>query len=237
MLDALGVHPANREGAGLVPIDVHDLLLRIFLLGWNWAKVDILACEIPPTENGDAWRQFNQTLVDKSDELLAPISVDVLEAMTGRGSHTTALARCMKHATKGIHPELCSNGRVSISKMSETKPSLHEPIEKGLPVRLVRWQLVEAVPNLMDMLSRSGNTNHGVGREQTIMQGLGRCHHLMRTYRDKKRYTNREHGCDLPSPWLRGFREHLLYILGAPLWRYRWTKPSRFRVFLKNVTS
>ena len=121
MLDALGVHPDNREGAGLVPIDVHDLLLRIFLLGWNWAKVDILACEIPPTENGDAWRQFNQTLVDKSDELLAPISVDVLEAMTGRGSHTTALANFMKHATKGIHPELCSNGRVSISKMSESK--------------------------------------------------------------------------------------------------------------------
>ena len=27
-VDHVGVHPDNREGAGLVPIDVHDLLLR-----------------------------------------------------------------------------------------------------------------------------------------------------------------------------------------------------------------
>ena len=27
--ERVGVHPANREGAGLVPVDVHDLLLEI----------------------------------------------------------------------------------------------------------------------------------------------------------------------------------------------------------------
>ena len=30
----VGVHPDNRDQTGLVPIDVHDLLLRIWLKGW-----------------------------------------------------------------------------------------------------------------------------------------------------------------------------------------------------------
>ena len=46
------VHPDNRERVGLVPIDAHDLLLIVggplpTGKGWNWAKVDALAAELP----------------------------------------------------------------------------------------------------------------------------------------------------------------------------------------------
>ena len=47
--DKVGVHPSNREEVGLVPIDVHELLLRIVLAGWSWPTCDCLATEIPPT--------------------------------------------------------------------------------------------------------------------------------------------------------------------------------------------
>ena len=42
-VERVGVHPDNREGAGIVPIDVHDLLLRMFQDGFCMNKVDLLA--------------------------------------------------------------------------------------------------------------------------------------------------------------------------------------------------
>ena len=37
-VEKVGVHPDNREKAGLVPIDVHDLLLCIVKMGWSWVE-------------------------------------------------------------------------------------------------------------------------------------------------------------------------------------------------------
>ena len=42
-----GVHPDNREEAGLVPFDVHDLLSILYVKGWDDAEcTKALACEI-----------------------------------------------------------------------------------------------------------------------------------------------------------------------------------------------
>ena len=42
-----GVHPDNREQAGLVPFDVHDLLSILYVKGWDDAEcTKALACEI-----------------------------------------------------------------------------------------------------------------------------------------------------------------------------------------------
>jgi hypothetical protein len=160
--DKLGVHPDNRETAGLVAIDVHDLLLRIVHIGWNWSKVDILAAQIPPTEEGQRWRDFSVKVGASSDGLLAAVKPDELEACTGRGSHTTASVRCMLHGVPGIHEELCMDGNISLAKILETRPSMNEPIRKGLPVTRIKWEICAAVPQLMEMLSRSGNTSHSL---------------------------------------------------------------------------
>ena len=64
----VGVHPDNRDKAGLVPIDVHDLLLFICRQGWSWHECKgALASEIPPTPIGDEWRKFNEQLALGSD--------------------------------------------------------------------------------------------------------------------------------------------------------------------------
>ena len=42
-----GVHPDNREAAGLVPFDVHDLLSILYVKGWDDAEcTKALACDI-----------------------------------------------------------------------------------------------------------------------------------------------------------------------------------------------
>jgi hypothetical protein len=173
----VGVHPANRDFAGLVPVDVHDLLLRIAANGWCWEEVEALACEIPPIgEEGIAWRAYNMQLAATSDGLLAPVNGSLLEIVTGRGSHTTAAVRCMVAGTRGVHEELCIDGVVSRSKICERQPSMGDPISKGICYEVIRWQLVLAVPKLMEVLSRTGNSSHGVARVATILQGCKRVH-------------------------------------------------------------
>ena len=182
-VDFAGVHPDNREGAGYVPIDVHDLLLRIVNDGWSYLQVVALAAQIPPTPTGDEWRSFNERLAAGSNGLLAPVRKSFLEIVTVRGSHTTAAVRLYKHGAKGVHDSLCIDGIVSQSKIIEKRPSMAEPISKGLPYTIIKWQLVEACPRLMGFLARTGNSNHGVHRVATTLQG---CMSVYNSYKDQK---------------------------------------------------
>ena len=178
-VDKAGVHPDNREGTGLVPIDVHDLLLLIALAGWSWLQCNsALACEIPPNEIGEAWRANCKTLAEKSDGLLAPYNPGLLEVLTARGSHTTAAVRCYMYGTRGIHEQVCLDGVVSKSKIIERQPSMQEPLDKGIHYRVLRWQIAVACPRLMEVLSRTGNASHGVHRAMTALQGCKRMHML-----------------------------------------------------------
>ena len=112
-VDRVGVHPDNRQGAGLVPIDVHDLLQRIVAGGWNWLKVDAMASELPPDE-AEEWREFNENLANESMGLLPPIVKENIAIVTARGSHTTAAVRCMEYGSKGTDA-----------------PKTHPPLEAG----------------------------------------------------------------------------------------------------------
>lgn len=171
----VGVHPDNRDKCGLVPVDVHELLAIIVAAGWSWRECDgALACEIPPNALGISWRAFNDALAKKSDGYLADCASDHLEAVSARGSHTTAGVRCVQFGSKGIHDDLCTDGRISRSKIIERQPSMREPLDKGMKYIVIRWQLAEACPRLMEILSVTGNASHGAARLQTALQGCRR---------------------------------------------------------------
>ena len=180
-VDVVGVHPDNRERAGLVPIDVHNLLMRIFQDGFMMKAVDLLACEIPPTDEGEKWRVFNEVLAKGSAGLLPPVTGTFLQIVTARGSHTTAAVRCYKFGVRAVHDELALDGKVSSSKICEKRASMKEPLAKGMPYTIIRWQLVQACPKLMSVLARTGNLVHGVHREATALQG---CMSVLHAYQD-----------------------------------------------------
>ena len=53
------------------------------------------------------------------------------------------------------------------------------PLDKGMPYKVIKWELVEACPKLMAFLSRTGNLNHGVHRVATALQ---RCMAVFHAY-------------------------------------------------------
>ena len=87
-ISKVGVHPDNREGCMVVPIDVHDLLVRIVGDGWDESLVDALACKMPPSLAA-TWRAKNVALTENACGLLAPCVPDLLEIVTARGNRTT----------------------------------------------------------------------------------------------------------------------------------------------------
>lgn len=180
-VEGIAVHPENREGAMLIAVDVHDLCLEIVTRAWSFDKCSILACSMPKGTLGDAWIQKNLDVVKDSDGLLAPYNASMVKCFTARGSHTTAVVRCIKYASKGVHSELCGDdGHMSRAKIVERQPSMAQPLERGVPVDLVEGELAVACPKLMSVLSRVDNA-HGVGRVQTTLQNCFRIYRLLLT--------------------------------------------------------
>ena len=118
-VEQAGVHIDNREGTGMVPMDVHDLLLRIFQDGLNMKMVDCLATWIPESAEGQKWRDFNERLALESNGLLPPVQKSFLKIVTVRGSHTTGAVRCVKLGARGVHEQVCNEGHVSRSKSTD----------------------------------------------------------------------------------------------------------------------
>ena len=171
----VGVHPANREGSGLIAGDVHDLLLRIFFQGWSWAKcASALVCELPPGVVGESWRDFNTELSNSSGGLIPTPNKEEMFYFTGRGSHTTAAVRCMMYSATGIHDDLCDDGSISKAKIVHKQPSMQEPLDKGMRYSVLKHEICNACPLLMPTLSRLGNADHDVARKQTSFQACRR---------------------------------------------------------------
>ena len=168
-------HPDNREKRMLVAIDAQDLLKELCSRGWNPQRVDAMACELPPTGHPvrAEWIQKYDSVIKKSKNLLAPIeNEDELLLATGRGSHTTAAARLYDSKTpvKGVHSNLCHEGFISQSKIYELQPTMRYPIDNGIEYKTLYWEVAIACPQLMEFLSRSGNSVHGTYRKASTLQ-------------------------------------------------------------------
>ena len=207
-VDNIGVHPDNREQYGLVPIDVHDLLARIANDGWSFAAVDTMAAEVPPGKEGDAWRAFNESLAN-NNHLLPDIQGSFMTHVTARGSHTTAAIRLLKFRTKGVHPQLTDdNGYIDAEKVFKYRPSLRQPITKGIPYTIIKHELVSACPKLMKVFARTGNISHGVHRIATMLQG---CNALFLAYKETNSWAQAQaQVCQAQPPEFQEGVKHLI---------------------------
>ena len=128
--DHVGVHPCNRFGMGVSPVDCQSLLLEIAKQGWSYAETArAAAAEVPPGAEGELARRFNADLVACSDGLLAPQGVDAIEVLTVCCSHTAQGLRAAKNGAKGIHPEVCADGRLSRERLCELSPSMKDRLK------------------------------------------------------------------------------------------------------------
>ena len=169
-VDNVGVHPSNRGDSGLVPFDVHGLLFETFFEnGYNEEKWGCVAITTPPKDK-EAWLEINMGLNKKSNGLLPPISD--MELATGRGSYGIAALRACKVPTLSSNPDIADHsGHVSLHKIIDRQPSMRIPLERGVPIKVLRGEVEEAVPGLFKVISRAGNvTNSQYRYNPSILQ-------------------------------------------------------------------
>ena len=166
------VHPDNREGDMLVPSNSHDLLYRMVEDGFSFKKWKAFACKMPPpdSELGAKWRAENEKLQKESKGLLAPFKLDELEIASARGSHGSQALRNLKGAARSPYKNLAPDGYLNAAAVIAVKPSFKAPLEDGVPFDVIPYELAVAVPKLMEMMARLGNSGNDVYQEQTSLQ-------------------------------------------------------------------
>ena len=123
----MGVWPGNREWQGLILSDVMELQTEFCLQGWAKELVNACATEVPPSDVGGKWRDFNRILWAESDGVLAATNVDDLEIVTLRGSHSTSAIRNIKLGANCNDVRISHNGHLKTDAILEQHPSLKEP--------------------------------------------------------------------------------------------------------------
>ncbi|CAE7681438.1 unnamed protein product [Symbiodinium sp. KB8] len=148
------VHPHNRGGAMLSPLDVHDKGQKIVDLGFRRSLLtDSLAFELSPLEEKRREQvEANHDLSNKSGGLLAPVSGSE-RFMTVSSSHTTAfLKACMAKCKKP------GGGCLGLED-----EAMRDACKTGWPWLVVSWKAEHLVPGLPAFMQMVLNSVHSVG--------------------------------------------------------------------------
>ena len=79
--------PCNRDGYGVNPADVHEILSDITEVGWSHDAFDGILTDVEADEKDEVC-EYNEVQVAASGGMLAPIVRDEVDYMTLAGSHT-----------------------------------------------------------------------------------------------------------------------------------------------------
>ena len=173
----VAVHKDNRSGGGAEAYDVQTLLVMLSTQGWSSDETHgAMASEMAP--RGYKMRadqvSFNKDLAYHSDGHLPPFYEDQTKILAFACTHTVT---AIKSAKMGVKPtdasgnkEMCKDGKLSQALLLERAPSFQEPLQKGVFFTVIRWEIEEEVPELIEILMEAGNAGHHVERVLTDLQ-------------------------------------------------------------------
>ena len=151
----VGVSPLNRDGSGLNPMDVHELLGDITSAGWLEARVVAVAVE-PTCEAEIKW---NVNLFQQAAGMLGTLDPSQLKALSLAGSHTNAVLRCFDQEISHQGDEcICHKGKLSLELLKRRDPEFHRAVQEGLSWRVLSKNVAEQLPQLWSLVQRVGNT-------------------------------------------------------------------------------
>ena len=110
--------------------------------------MDAVAVEIPDGSEGDEIRRFNHKLVNMSSGRLGIRHADKLRAATLRGSQTNFASRIAADGVEHHSEGVTVDGKISIQKIQERDPGLHDVIVNGLPWRMITKAVAPEFPSI-----------------------------------------------------------------------------------------
>lgn len=169
----VGIHPRNRDGAGVSPQEVHCLLDDIIDHGFVKSKVEAVGIEIEDEEQ----RQWNNCFITSAGGALGKPDVEQIKVLSVCGSHTNMVLRVFVDAVEHHgNQDVCIQGKLSKATLKEKDPTFFEAVENGVTWEVVPSFIAKEFPQLADIIQQSGNAS--LNRGENELQMLRRLHNL-----------------------------------------------------------
>ncbi|CAE7851475.1 unnamed protein product, partial [Symbiodinium microadriaticum] len=115
----VGIHPCNRDGYGVNPQDVLDLIDSIVDVGFVKGKVHAVGVEV----ESDEVRRWNERLFASANGLLGQLQPEALKITSICGSHTNAALRLFRDQVAHNNELVTTGGRLSIEQLRLRDPA------------------------------------------------------------------------------------------------------------------
>lgn len=166
------IHPANRDGIGCYPTEVHALLSDIADAGWSWQEIRAVAVEIDPNDTRIA--AFNAGLVQQSNGLLPPLGSGKFASLSA--THTNLVLRLFDANWTSEDTRFVTNGKLSSQKLKEHDVEFHDAVTNGLTWDILSSQVLDEFPQLAGLIQLTCNTSAQLMRRETELQLAKRIH-------------------------------------------------------------
>ena len=163
-------HPNNRSKLGLNAFEVHRVGQKVVVIGFSREELRGAVCieMMPDSEKNMAQLKFNEELVSKSDEMLAPIGGGEKYLSLG-GGHMCAFIRAVMAGCKTSEPTLADPSDPTSTRLHTTKLCkdhvLNEISTAGYEWLVVSWKVETCCPEFYDFAQRALNSCNSIASE------------------------------------------------------------------------
>ena len=161
------VHPANRDGVGVHPSEIHTLLSDIGAAGWDWKECRAVAVEV---HGNVSVLNFNQNLWQSARGLLSPIEEGTVKFASLSCTHTNQVLRLFHYGMEHSDEKYTSHGKLSKEKLRLLDSEYHDAVEHGLWWDVISAEVLGKFPSLPTMLQACYNTGAQLQRKETELQ-------------------------------------------------------------------
>ena len=174
----IGIHPCNRDGYGVNPHDVHELLESIAAIGWDKDEAKGVAVEVDNSDQEVV--DFNSKAIANSNGLLAPLDSQVRFASLW-GSHTNQCLRAWAAGVRHKSERLTIDGKLCVAKLRAIDPAYASAVEAGMNWQIIASSVVKEFPELPLLVQAAGNTAAQLAKNEHDLQVLRKVFNAQRS--------------------------------------------------------
>ena len=182
----VGVHAKNRDGYGINVVDIHELIVDIFHVGWDWDEVRAVCSDKDPMDEESIL--INKKLGEEHPTLWPQIPLASLHYFSLGASHTNGVLIIAGAGMPNQEDSITVDGKICVRKISLKDADYAEAINEGLTWLVIPHEVLNMFPDLAQLIQSALNAR--VGKSDTELQVLRKIHNswiaLKNQLRDSK---------------------------------------------------
>ena len=179
--DAVGVHPVNRDGLGVIAQDCYDLGGDILDAAWDDQECASAICIEAKSDNPHIL-SFTRKAVRESNGRLPAVDERVLQYGALSCNHTLCFLRCVAHAMRASEPELekiCHQGRLSVELLQTVDGLFARRVTEGMQWDVLDWRVeFHYGDQALQLISEARNMGAQLARRENVFQVIRRIYLL-----------------------------------------------------------